>query len=162
MSTQNALFVKMALDAWETHNKRVDKLLGKLSDEQLGTDTAPGRNSGLYLLGHLVAVNDAMLPLLGLGDRLHPELEEPFLKSADKSGHELPAVDTLKNYWNEINDKLRGHFTAMQPEDWFTRHMSVSPEDFEKEPHRNKLNIILNRTNHQAYHLGQMVYLDPK
>jgi len=74
----------------------------------------------------------------------------------------MPAAETLKNYWNEINTKLRSHFSAMQPEDWFARHMSVSPEDFEKEPHRNRLNIMLNRTNHQAYHLGQMVYLGPK
>jgi len=162
MSTQNALFVKMALDAWETYNARVDKLIAKLSDDQLKAETAPGRNTGIYLLGHLVAVNDAMLPLLGLGERQHPELEAIFLRSADKSGHEMPTIDTLKDYWNTINTTLRGHFSAMQPEDWFTRHTSVSQEDFEKEPHRNRLNIILNRTSHQAYHLGQMVYLDPK
>lgn len=162
MSTSSSLFVKMALDAWEVQNTRVDKLLAKLSDEQLKGETAPGRNTGLYLVGHLTAVNDAMLPLFGLGDRLHPELEEPFLKSADKSGHEMPSLDTLKAYWNEINTSLRSHFSSMQPEDWFARHMSVTPEDFEKEPHRNKLNVILSRTSHQAYHLGQMVYLDPR
>jgi hypothetical protein len=36
--------------------------------------------------------------------------------------------------------------------DWFSRHMLVSPEDFAKEPHRNKLNVIINRTNHMANH----------
>ena len=28
-----------------------------------------------YLLGHLTAMHDRMFPLLGLGDRFHPELD---------------------------------------------------------------------------------------
>jgi hypothetical protein len=28
-----------------------------------------------------------------------------------------------------------------------------------KEPHRNKLNLLMNRTNHLSYHLGQLVLL---
>jgi hypothetical protein len=49
------------------------------------------------------------------------------------------------------------------PEDeWFTRHNNVSAADFANEPHRNKLNIIINRTNHTSYHLGQLVYLAKK
>jgi hypothetical protein len=65
----------------------------------------------------------------------------------------------LKNYWKEINVKLAQHIDSVQTDEWFTRHNSVSAEDFAKEPHRNKLNIIINRTNHQSYHLGQMTYL---
>ena len=38
----------------------------------------------------------------------------------------------------------------------------VSAEDFAKEPHRNKLNLIINRTNHQNTHYGQLIYLKPK
>jgi len=37
--------------------------------------------------------------------------------------------------------------------------MAVSDEDFSKEPHRNKLNVIINRTNHMSYHLGQLILL---
>ena len=32
-------------------------------------------------------------------------------------------------------------------------------EDFIKEPHRNKLNIILTRTTHLSYHTGQLALL---
>ena len=47
----------------------------------------------------------------------------------------------------------------MQPEDWFQKHSSVSAEDFAKEPHRNKLNIMITRATHLAYHTGQMALL---
>jgi uncharacterized damage-inducible protein DinB len=153
------LFVKMAVDAWDTQNSRLSKMLDTLTDEQLATETAPGRNSGTYLLGHSIAVNDALLPLLGFGARLYPQLEEPFLKKPENSGLEKPSLAELKNYWNKVNSELAQHIAKMKPEDWFQKHSSVSEEDFEKEPHRNKLNILINRANHQSYHLGQVAYL---
>ena len=52
--------------------------------------------------------------------------------------------------------KLNGHFQATDLNGWLGRHMSVSPEDFVKEPHRNKLNVLINRTGHMANHIGQM------
>jgi hypothetical protein len=50
----------------------------------------------------------------------------------------------------------------MKADEWFNKHTAVSAEDFAKEPHRNKLNVIVNRTNHTSYHLGQLVYLVKK
>ena len=70
---EKELLIKMALSAWQTQNDRVNKLLTKLSDEQLAGEVAPGKNSGTYLLGHLVAINDNMLPLFGLSEKLYPE-----------------------------------------------------------------------------------------
>jgi hypothetical protein len=157
--TQQELFIKMVTDEWQKQNSRVDKLLESLSDEKLAAETAPGRNSGVYLLGHLTAVNDGLFPLLSFGEKLYPELENIFLKNPDKSGLPKPSLSDLKNYWKEINAKLSEHIDAMKPDEWFTRHSAVSEEDFAKEPNRNKLNILINRTNHQSYHLGQMNYL---
>lgn len=156
------LFIKMAVDAWNTQCTRLTKLFDALSDEQLATDTAPGRNTGIYLLGHLVAVTDGMLPLLGLGEKLYPQLEKLFITSPDKSGLEFPPVQELRKYWNEINAKLSAHITTTTADEWFTKHNAVSAEDFAKEPHRNKLNLLINRTNHNSYHLGQLIYLKPK
>lgn len=156
---ETSLFIKMAVSAWKQQNERVDKLLDKLSDEQLKGDIAPGKNSGTYLLGHLVAVNDNLLPLFGFSDKLYPELQNIFLTNPDKSGLVQPAVADLRKYWHEVNRKLVQHIDAMQPAEWFTRHSAVSAEDFAKEPHRNKLNVLLNRTTHQSYHLGQLVLL---
>jgi len=153
------LVIKMTIAEWQKQNSRLDKLLETLTEEQLQAATAPGRNSGVYLAGHLTAVNDGMLPLLGFGPKLHPELESIFLTNPENAGLEKPSLDIIKNYWNEINEQLTQHMTGMTPEEWFTRHTAVSETDFAKEPHRNKLNIIINRTNHQSYHLGQLAYL---
>ncbi|MEO6547010.1 MAG: DinB family protein [Ferruginibacter sp.] len=158
----NTLFIKMVLDAWNSHCSRFDKLIDSLSDEDIITQTAPGRNSGIYLLGHLVAVSDGMLPLLGFGDKLHPQLEEVFLINPDKTGGEMPSISDLKKYRDEVNEKLSQNMSQLQPADWFAKHTAVSEEAFAKEPHRNKLNIVINRTNHLSYHLGQLAYLVKK
>ena len=158
-TTPTHLFVQMVLTAWHGQNSKVDELLGKLSDGQFLTETAPGKNTGIYLLGHLAAVNDGLFHLLGIGERLHPELDKIFIFNADKSGQEMPSVIELKKYWTDINAALTEQFNKMNPEEWFTRHTKVSEEDFAKEPQRNKLNVIITRTIHQGYHLGQMNYL---
>jgi len=158
-ATEKELFVKMVVAAWDTQNKNADKLLDTLSDEQLSAEIAPGANRGIYLLGHLTAVSDGLLPLLGLGERLHPQLEEIFLKNPDKAGLEMPSVEELKKFWNEVNTNLASHFNQTSPDDWFAKHTAVTDEDFAAEPHRNKLNVLISRTNHQSYHLGQLSLL---
>ena len=162
LPSQKEIFVNMGLSAWKAENKKLDKLLDKLSDEQFLKETAPGRNRGIYLVGHLVAVNDDILRVLGFGERLYPQLHEIFIKNPDNAGLAMPSITDLKKYWKEINAKLTQYMDKMQPDDWFTKHAVVSAEDFVKEPHRNKLNIVLTRTTHQSYHLGQLAYLDQK
>src|SRR5690242_10589969 len=105
-TSSEAIFVKMILLAWQTQNTRVDKLLESISDEELLQETAPGRNTGIYLLGHLAAINDNLFKLLDLGERLHPELDIVFVENPDKSGITMPSADVLKVYWKEINAKL--------------------------------------------------------
>jgi hypothetical protein len=158
----NEIFVKMVISAWESYHTRVNKLFETLSDEQLLSEIAPGRNRGIYLLGHLTAVSDSMLPLLGFGEKMYPHLDAAFLTSSDKSVSEIPSIDELKNYWNAVGTKLTNSMNQVQPDEWFTRHGAVSEEDFIKEPFRNKLNIVINRTNHMSYHLGQLILLVKK
>ncbi len=162
MQTQNELFVKMALDAWNIYISRTNKLAESLTDEKLQNEVSSGRNSGLYLLGHLAAVHDAMLPLLGLGNTLYPELENIFIKNPDKSGIPKPSIKQVRENWKAINDTLSSHFAKMSADDWFKKHNAVSEEDFKKEPHRNKLNLLMNRTNHLSGHYGQMIFLTTK
>jgi hypothetical protein len=153
------LCTKMILDNWYSTVANTDKLLNSLTDEQLQADIAPGRNSGTYLLGHLAAVNDRMLPLLGFEEASYPHLTDIFLTSPDKSGKEMPSVAELRKIWADTTTKLDKHFKALQPAEWLQKHTSVSEEDFAKEPHRNKLNVVLGRTTHLSNHLGQMLLL---
>lgn len=156
---QQQLFIKIGLSAWDTHINRTDKLFSSLSDEQLQVATAPGRNSGVYLLGHLTAVHDALFPLFGLGDMLYPQLQDPFLNNPENSDFAKPSIPELRTYWMEVNKKLSHYFNQFTPEEWLKKHNAVSEADFEKEPHRNRLNVLVNRTNHLSYHLGQLIYL---
>jgi DinB superfamily len=156
------LFIKMAVAAWDTHCVRITKLLDELTDEQLAAETAPGRNTGIYLLGHLTAVTDSTMSLLGFGEKMHPGLEKPFLTSPDKSGNEMPSAQELRKLWKDVNARFSAAMASVTPDEWFMKHTAVSEEDFAKEPHRNRLNVLINRTNHQGYHLGQLVYLKSK
>ena len=153
------LFIKMVLDAWNVHVKRTDDLINSFSDEQLMKEIAPGRNRGIYLLGHLAAVHDRIFPLLGLGNQFKPELYSIFVENPDKAIANIPVTADLRLFWKEVNTTLWEHFTRLTPAQWFQKHNSVSEQDFMKEPHRNKLNIVINRTNHLASHLGQLLYL---
>jgi hypothetical protein len=137
----------------------MDNLLEKISDEKLQNEISPGRNRGIYLLGHLAAVHDMMIPLLNLGNRFYMQLDEAFIKNADKIINDTTTATELRSYWKNINSILSDHFNKMQPEQWFEKHNSVSAEDFIKEPHRNKLNVIISRTNHMSYHIGQLALL---
>ena len=151
--------IKVATSNWELQNTRLNSLLDKLTDEQLATATAPKRNSGVYLLGHLTAVSDGMFTYLELGERLYPELDNIFVRNPETANLEKPSIIELKDAWNKVNTTLKQQMDKLSPADWFTKHSAISAEDFEKEPFRNRLNILINRTIHQSYHLGQLVYL---
>lgn len=156
------LFVKMVVSAWETYLTRTTKLINELTDDQLMQDTAPGRNSGKYLVGHLVAVSDHMQSLLEWEDMRYPQLQDIYIRNPDKSALEQPTLKELREYWSLTHDAATRHIAGMKPNDWFARHTAVSAQDFQKEPHRNKLNLLINRTNHLSYHYGQLIYLSKK
>ncbi|SDE55235.1 DinB superfamily protein [Dyadobacter soli] len=153
------VFVKMVVSNWELQNQRLNGWLAKLPEERLAEPVAEGKNRAVYLLGHLIAVNDGMISLLGLGERLYPELDALFVQNPDRTFDEIPSVADLKAKWANLNAVLTGYFAELDPEEWFRKHNAISDEDFAREPHRNKLNILINRTNHEAYHLGQLIFL---
>lgn len=157
--TQLNLLVQMTLTAWDAQNNYFNKLIGSLTDEQLMKEIAPGKNTGIYLLGHLIAVSDNLLPLLGFGERLFPALEDVFVKNPDKSGLNMPGIAELKENLEAVNAKLATAFKSCTVDEWLSKHAAVSAEDFAKEPHRNKLNVVISRTNHMANHIGQMILL---
>jgi hypothetical protein len=149
------LFLSGALNAWRTNIERADKMFSSLTSEQLLNEVAPGKNRLIYLWGHLTAVHDAMLPLLDFGPRLHPEFDVPFISNPDRAVPSMPSAEEVRKSWNEISRKLFEGFAQLRTEDWLHKHTAVSDEDFAKEPLRNRFAILLSRTNHLSYHLGQ-------
>src|SRR6266849_8509939 len=150
-------YVALGLKMWKTQLERADKLFGSLSSEEVLREIAPGRNRLLYLWGHLTATHDAMLPLLGMGERLHPEFDVAFVSNPDKSQANIPSHEEVRQAWNVVNAELWKGFEKMSSSDWVQRHSAVSEEDFAKDASRNRFSILLSRTNHLSYHVGQAV-----
>jgi DinB superfamily len=117
MSTENSL-IDAALRGWKANIERVDKLFGALSPEQLEQQVTPGENRLIYLWGHLAAVNDGLLPLLDIGERLHPEFNEMFITKPDRSVELTVTAQSLKFAWDKINQKLWEGFSKFSPADW--------------------------------------------
>ena len=122
----NELFVKMAIDAWTRELNATSALLEKLTDEQLMTEVAPSRNRGIYLVGHLIAEHDLLMPLLRFQPALHPELKPPFIDAPDRTIAELPALSKLRAQWKTVHDTLMEHIDRLPAEEWFTRHANIS------------------------------------
>ncbi|AWI27040.1 DinB family protein [Flavobacterium pallidum] len=157
--TLEETMIKMTFDRWNALLKQFNTALESLTDEQLQHEISPGRNRGIYLLGHLTAVHDSMVTLLDLGERLYPEMQEIFINKPDKSVPEIPSAADLRQKWQHVGNVLDEAFANMQPSDWFQKHTAVTAEDFAGEPYRNKLNIIVTRASHLAYHLGQFILI---
>ena len=141
---------------WETYNKRIQKSLETIKDENYSTPITPGGNSPSWVMGHLADTDDALLELFGIRKRMFPELAKIYHHERDtnQGGHLSKAE--LSQKWNQILEELNRVFKSMSESDWLSRHTAVSEEDFKKEPHRNKLNVMLSRVSHRASHLGQV------
>jgi hypothetical protein len=159
--TYEQIMAASAVNAWTLNIARATKLFSGSSDQRLLTEIAPGKNRLIYLWGHLIAVHDAMRPLLGIGPRQYADLDAAFLTAADKAVDPLPSRSDLERMWNEVHASLETAFNAYSPADWVQKHTAVTDDDFAKNPLRNRLSLVLNRTGHLAYHLGQCM-LAPK
>jgi uncharacterized damage-inducible protein DinB len=152
--TSHKLSVQVAINSWRLVVERANKIFSSLTEDELLKEVASGRNRLIYLLGHLTTIHDAMFPCLG--ERLHPELDAIFVSSPDKTGAQLPPVGELRKYWDEVNGKLLSQFASLSADEWLQRHYAMSEEDYAKDPTRNRLAVLLSRTNHMSYHLGQI------
>jgi hypothetical protein len=161
MTTETSL-VDSALRSWRSNMDRITKFFTAQSEEQLQQEIAPGKNRLIYLWGHLAAINDALLPLLDIGPRLHPELDPLFVSNPDRLSPKTHSGAELKRIWDEIDQSLWTAFPQWSPSEWLQKHTAVSEEDFAREPHRNRYTILLGRTTHLSYHLGQALLIRPR
>ena len=150
------LFARTAVNSWKLQLARLDEMLAGFSDDELQQEIAPGRNRVFYLLGHLTAVHDRMLPLLGFGPRLHAELDQDFLTTPDKTAADKISAAALRQAWTEVNTALTSAIEALPSEEWLQKHDAVSADDFAREPLRNRLSVLLARTAHVQFHTGQI------
>ena len=148
------ILIANAVAVWKSAYDRADKLFSGLGDEDLWKEVSPQRNRLIYLWGHLTAMHDRMIALLGLGDRVEPAFDAIFLTAPDRA-NELPSLDQVRDTWRQVSDRLNKGIAGITAEQWFEKHTAVSEADFNLDPLRNRLSILLTRTNHLSYHLGQ-------
>jgi hypothetical protein len=154
---QQSVVAGLVLQSWRQVLERANKTVASFNDDELQREVAPGKNRVYYLVGHLTATHDRLFALLRVGEACHPELDAQFFTTPDRkfTGAEVAPADVRKA-WLEVNAKLTAALDKLQPEEWLERHGAVSEEDFAKEPHRNRLTVLISRMNHVAYHEGQI------
>jgi hypothetical protein len=153
--TNEELLAATVVASWKQIMGRVDAAVAGYSDEQFEKQIALGRNRVRYLIGHLTATNDRLFPQLGIGQRLHPELDEAYFSNPDRTLPDPISTEELKAAWLEVGSKLTAAFEIFTAAEWLEKHTAVSVEDFAKEPLRNRLAMVLSRTNHVSMHVGQ-------
>ena len=150
------ILIANVVSSWKQIVNRLEERLTPLDEEQLEKQVAPNKNRLLYLLGHLTAVHDRMLPLLAIGERLHPELDEAYISNPDRTISDPLSASDLKHAWSEVNAAITSAVEKFSADDWLKKHTAVSDDDFLKDPTRNRLAVFLSRTNHASFHTGQM------
>ena len=155
------VFIPAAMSSWEQVVTRVGTLCLSCTEEQLLVEVASGKNRIIYLWGHLTAIHDAMFSVLRLRERLHPELDAVFIAQPDRSVP-LPTSAEIAKCWDGVHTELLSRFATLSPNEWLERHGNVSAEEFEQNLMRNRLAVLLGRTNHASYHFGQMMLAKPK
>jgi hypothetical protein len=62
---------------------------------------------------------------ISLGPRLHPDLDALFIDNSDKLVAEIPSGGLLKQYWDEINEKLLSQFQNLSADEWLLQHHAI-------------------------------------
>ena len=82
----------------------------------------------------------------------------PYMANPDRVLGDPLSETELRRAWAEVNDKLTSAFEGFKWEDWLQKHAAVSVEDFIKDPMRNRLAVVMNRTSHASYHTAQAAF----
>lgn len=144
---------------WNTYNTRMQKAFDELDGTEFQVPVAEGFNSPSWILGHLVDTDDMLLEVLGIRARIYPDLSRIYHheRGSNQTGH--LAKSELMSRWKVILAELERSFKSWTESEWLSKHAVVSEQDFQREPHRNRLNVMLTRVAHKASHLGQIAMM---
>ncbi len=139
----------------------INSYLDSLSDDDLKMELAPGKNHGVWILGHLIASDDDFSGFMGKGDFLFPEYQSMFAQGAKLQPVEnYPPIQTLRKQWKDIVTKNQKIYDDLTDADLNELHANI--KDPEKDFFKTKNMIIIYWQLHQMYHLGQLSLLVSK
>jgi hypothetical protein len=133
--------------------------IGRLSDDDLRMEVAPGRNHGVWVLGHLIESEDELSKFLGKGAMLYPDYEETFgMKSKLLPVEAYGQVAKLREQWNTVVAKNDAMFRNLNDAEWDEPHALVEG-DVKDDFYGTKGRCVYLWNLHQMYHVGQLALL---
>ena len=136
----------------------VNGTIDPLSDDEFKLEIYPGKNHGVWILGHLVTSDDDFSMFMGKGEVMFPEYYEIFgqgskLQPPDK----YPDVKSLRVKWDEICEKNRKIYSELKDEDFDKPHAMI--KNYDTDYFKTKGRVIMAWQMHQASQAGQLAVI---
>ncbi len=148
---------QLIVNQWFKSTEQIKIKLEKVTDPQFHSEWHSESNKVSWIFGHLFHAATNMMEILGIHHSF-PNLKTEYGNGTDGKAGSL-GKNELFELWSKMDDILHTQFHLMNQDDWLSKHNNVSAEDFELDPTRNKLNVLLTRLNHQYMHLGQLAFI---
>jgi hypothetical protein len=132
-----------------------------LTDEELKMEIAPGKNHGVWLLGHLITSDDDFSVYMGKSPLLYPEYYKLFGQGSKLQPVEnYPSIPLLREQWKNVVEKNKKIYAELTDEELEEFHAKA--KDPEKDYFKTKQRIVIFWQLHQMYHAGQLGVLVTK
>lgn len=153
--------IKRFAEQYDSMADWVGMNIAPLSDEEFRWELSPGKNHGVWLLGHLITSDDDFSLFMGRGEMLYPEYPAIFGEGSKLQPVEnYPDVSLLKEQWKNVVRKNKKVYAELKDAELDERHGLIkSDEDFEKDFFKTKFGVITHWQLHQMYHAGQLSVL---
>lgn len=136
----------------------VNGCINSLDDDEFRMELSPGKNHGVWILGHLVVSEDDFSIFMGNGELLFPELVEFFAqKSKLQPPENYPPVPELRGYWDAVCRKNREIYSQLADDELDMPHALLENDDTDY--FKTKKRVIMAWQFHQMYHAGQLAVL---
>ncbi|MDZ4713123.1 MAG: DinB family protein [bacterium] len=136
----------------------INENINALTDDEYRMELSPGRNHGVWLLGHLIVSDDDLSTFLGKGPLLYPQYAEMFGQKSKLSVPEnYPAVSVLKECWEKVCEKNKKIYSGLTDNELNEPHALI--ENIQTDYFKTKDRVIIAWHFHQLYHTGQLAVL---
>lgn len=136
----------------------VNNYIDSLNDKEFEMELSPGKNHGVWILGHLIASDDDFSVYMGNGELLFPEYAEMFGQGSKLLNvSDYPEVSKLRIQWKEVFEKNKKIYENLKDEEF-----EQIPENMKGEAlnyFTSKGKIVMAWQLHQMYHGGQLSVL---
>lgn len=147
---------------WELTISWINGSLKMLSNDDLKESILPGKNHGVWILGHLIESEDELSTFLGKGSMLFPSYLDLFGQGSKLQPLEsYPPIEELRSHWKNVISKNETMLKEMKDSELEEPHCQRSenePNDF----FQTKGRCVAIWSLHQMYHNGQLAILISK